>query len=331
MNRIPVIDLFAGPGGLGEGFSALPDASGTKAFDLRLSVEKDQFAHQTLELRSFFRQFPSGEAPEEYYNLIRSGDPETFAEKREELFRKFPEEGARAVKEAWKATLGEVPVTILDKRIRAEIGNNRNWVLIGGPPCQAYSVVGRVRNGGVDENDHRVYLYKEYLRIIAKHKPAVFVMENVKGLLSAKLNGFSIFDMILRDLREPSAVFPKTECPQYKVFSLSSQPTGYDPSTGNPIYKKDTDYLIEAEKYGVPQKRHRVILLGIREDLKVTSIPILEESDTVSLSEVIGDLPRIRSGLFRRVVSQNENSDGRVRYEYEMLEDNFQNWRRIYT
>ncbi|MCB0553447.1 MAG: DNA cytosine methyltransferase [Phaeodactylibacter sp.] len=331
MARIPVIDLFAGPGGLGEGFSAVSDDFGNRAFDLRLSVEKDQYAHETLKLRSFFRQFPSGGAPQEYYDLIRSGNMETFIKKRELLFRQFPEESARAAKEAWNATLGEVPVAILDKRIRAEIGNNRTWVLIGGPPCQAYSVVGRVRNGGVDENDHRVYLYKEYLRIIAKHKPAIFVMENVKGLLSAKLNDQSIFDMILRDLRKPSDVFPETDCPQYRIFSLSSKPVEYDPPSENPVYKKDTDYLIESEKYGIPQKRHRIILIGIREDLKVQDVPILKESDSVSLREVIGDLPRIRSGLFRRITSQTEDADGRVRFEYEMLEDNFQNWRRVYS
>ena len=170
MARIPVIDLFAGPGGLGEGFSAFPNASGSKAFDLKLSVEKDQHAHETLELRSFFRQFPSGEAPQEYYDLIRSGNTDAFTKKKDLLFRQFPEESARAAREAWRAALGEIPVTVLDERIRAEIKGNRNWVLIGGPPCQAYSVVGRVRNGGVDENDRRVYLYKEYLKIIAKHK-----------------------------------------------------------------------------------------------------------------------------------------------------------------
>ena len=220
---------------------------------------------------------------------------------------------------------------MLDERIRAEIKGNRNWVLIGGPPCQAYSVVGRVRNGGVDENDRRVYLYKEYLKIIAKHKPVVFVMENVKGLLSAKLNGENIFDMILEDLSNPSAVFPETDCPQYRVFSLSNKPESYGLPAGNPVYKKNTDYLIEAEKYGIPQKRHRVILLGIRQDLRVDSFPTLEESDPVSLREVIGDLPRIRSGLFRKIKSQSEAANGRVRFEYEMLKDNFQNWRRIYS
>ena len=62
---IPVIDLFAGPGGLGEGFSSLRDANGRPVFQVRLSVEKDHFAHRTLELRSFFRKFPDGKVPEE--------------------------------------------------------------------------------------------------------------------------------------------------------------------------------------------------------------------------------------------------------------------------
>ncbi len=68
---IPVIDLFAGPGGLGEGFSSLRDEGGKPLFRVRLSVEKDAHAHKTLELRSFFRQFPDGEVPEEYYRYIR--------------------------------------------------------------------------------------------------------------------------------------------------------------------------------------------------------------------------------------------------------------------
>ena len=62
----PVIDLFAGPGGLSEGFSRFQNERGAKVFSVRLSVEKDPHAHRTLELRSFFRQFPDGEAPDEY-------------------------------------------------------------------------------------------------------------------------------------------------------------------------------------------------------------------------------------------------------------------------
>jgi DNA (cytosine-5)-methyltransferase 1 len=68
---IPVIDLFAGPGGLGEGFSSLRDQDGNPVFKIHLSVEKDRLAHKTLELRSFFRQFPDGEVPEDYCRYIR--------------------------------------------------------------------------------------------------------------------------------------------------------------------------------------------------------------------------------------------------------------------
>lgn len=65
---IPVIDLFAGPGGLGEGFSSITRDDGTRAFKIKLSIEKDDHAHRTLELRAFFREFPHGEAPGDYYD-----------------------------------------------------------------------------------------------------------------------------------------------------------------------------------------------------------------------------------------------------------------------
>jgi len=68
--RIPVIDIFAGPGGLGEGFSAFVD-SGRSPFRIALSVEKDPYAHQTLRLPSFFRRFPNGETPDQYYRVLR--------------------------------------------------------------------------------------------------------------------------------------------------------------------------------------------------------------------------------------------------------------------
>jgi len=82
---IPVIDLFAGPGGLGEGFSAIPDENGERYFDIKLSIEKDPYAHQTLLLRSFLRQFPISELPAEYYAMLREND----AKKREALKNKL--------------------------------------------------------------------------------------------------------------------------------------------------------------------------------------------------------------------------------------------------
>ncbi|MDD5171176.1 MAG: DNA cytosine methyltransferase, partial [Syntrophales bacterium] len=194
---IPVIDLFAGPGGLGEGFSSLRDSNGESVFRIRLSVEKDFYAHKTLELRSFFRQFPYDEVPEDYYRYIR-GEGIT----REELLAKHEPEARAAQKEAWRFELAEEHTQEIDKRIEEALNGENVWVLIGGPPCQAYSIVGRVRMRGQNpdkyESDPRHYLYREYLRILATHRPPVFVMENVPGLMSSQANGEGIFAKILR-------------------------------------------------------------------------------------------------------------------------------------
>lgn len=131
---IPVIDLFAGPGGLGEGFSALRRYR-KSVFRIVLSIEKDKAARETLRLRSFFRQF-SDKTPEDYYRFLR-GEISL-----EELYGRHPEEGARADAEAWLAELGNptsFPISRIDDRIAAALDGQNNWVLIGGPPCQAYS------------------------------------------------------------------------------------------------------------------------------------------------------------------------------------------------
>src|SRR5262245_59399965 len=98
---IPVIDLFAGPGGLGEGFSALRGPNRDSVFRIVLSIEKDSIAHQTLKLRSFFRQFPKPAVPEEYYDHLRG------KLSRKELYDRFPQEAERAGSEAWNAELGD--------------------------------------------------------------------------------------------------------------------------------------------------------------------------------------------------------------------------------
>lgn len=277
----PIIDLFAGPGGLAEGFSSVTEQDNQRVFSIKLSIEKDVHAHQTLRLRSFVRQFPFRSLPKEYYDFV-NGELTM-----DELFSRYPSEYNAAEKEAWRATLGETSENEIDDRIEANLNGESNWVLIGGPPCQAYSVVGRSRIGGVYEDDHRVYLYKEYLRIIARHQPAVFVMENVKGLLSAKVRGEKIFTKILRDLRRPSSVFPQFESRGYRIYSLV-----------NENVRNDSDYLIKSENYGIPQKRHRVILLGVREDVEVRP-GTLDPAVKNSLKSVIEDLPRIRSSVFR--------------------------------
>ena len=322
---IPVIDLFAGPGGLGEGFSSVFNDENERVFDIKLSIEKDANAHQTLELRSFVHQFPKNELPDEYYELLRESNLVERNRLKQVLFELYPEEAQRAQDIAWLAELGhpKYPSELIDTRIRNQLGGERNWLLIGGPPCQAYSVVGRNRIGGIFKDDHRVFLYKEYLRIIAVHQPAIFVMENVKGLLSAKLGEEKMFDWILNDLRNPSEAFPGTNSAKYKIFSLTTKASNYD-SNGNPVYKKDRDYLIQAEKYGVPQRRHRVILLGIRADLDVTP-DILQERGEVMLKSVIGDLPKIRGGV-NRIFHKSYLHEGKKKREYENLEDSNETW-----
>ncbi len=291
---IPVIDLFAGPGGLGEGFSSITRDDGAREFKIKLSIEKDEHAHRTLELRAFFREFPVGEAPADYYDYLARRIT------REELFGKHRDAAAKAASEAWLAELGaeETPDCGVDERIRGALGNRRNWVLIGGPPCQAYSIVGRSRVMGAEggqaryDADPRHKLYRHYLRILAVHRPPVFVMENVKGLLSAKLKEEHIFDRILADLANPAAAMPEAavEDVQYQLMPLVVR--NDDPADS---YEPE-DFVVCAEKHGIPQARHRIIILGIRSD--VGGEPgILQLADTVTVRQAIGDLPRLRSGL----------------------------------
>lgn len=323
--KIPIIDLFAGPGGLGEGFSSVLNKS-DRVFDIKLSIEKDNEAHKTLELRSFFRKFKTDKLPPEYYNVLKEKNIHQREILISDLFDKYPKEALEAKKEAWKAELGNkaFPTSLIDKRIKESLNGSKDWLLIGGPPCQAFSLAGRSRVGGIDHDDHRVYLYKEYLRIIAVHHPTVFVMENVKGLLSAKVNEEKVFDWILNDLRNPSSIFKETNAPKYKIYSLSTKFESMDTS-GNPVYKDNRDFLIQSEKYKVPQKRHRVILLGIREDVNALPETLTLGLNEPNLSSIIGDLPKLRSGLGRSIISSN-TINGFKKREYKNEVDSDENW-----
>lgn len=299
---VPVIDLFAGPGGLGEGFSALLNGK-EQVFKIALSIEKDEHAHRTLTLRSFFRQFAKGHVPGDYYSFLK-GEISL-----PELYGRWPREARHGANEAWCATLGEGPGATdnkeVDARIREELKGAKNWLLIGGPPCQAYSVMGRSRRQEriLDERkDERVVLYKQYLRILAVHNPAVFVMENVKGLLSAETRESPVFTRILNDLSDPVSAFrqeyktneEQLSCPGYKLYSLAVGPKSTD-ENGAPQFDQK-DFVIQAEYYGVPQTRHRIIILGVRKDLDVQP-SVLKRAEKVPVSQVLGDLPRLRAGL----------------------------------
>lgn len=163
-STIPVIDLFAGPGGLGEGFSSLLDPDRSTLFSLKVSAEKDPTAHKTLSLRSLYRKFPKGQAPDCYYDHVR-GDIS-----RDALFAhpEAAEAGREALEEARNFELGKDDPEDLDRRIQAALGGADDWVLIGGPPCQAYSIAGRARRTRESqeqfESDEKHFLYREYRR-----------------------------------------------------------------------------------------------------------------------------------------------------------------------
>lgn len=300
-NPIQVVDLFAGPGGLGEGFSSL---DGGNAFRIIVSAEMEASAHQTLRLRSFYRilKRQGGKALDSYYKFCNGESNQPWNSDTAEAWKE-------AEKEARRITLGTAQGNlelnaILDK---AKLEASKPWVLIGGPPCQAYSLVGRARNRGKAnyraEDDHRHFLYREYLKIIQRYKPAVFVMENVKGILSSKVGGQQIFHTILRDLADPNLAFGKASGRGYRIHSLVT-PTVYERGM-DPEDIDVHDYIIRSEKFGIPQARHRVILLGIREDIQVTP-GYLQESKVATVDEAISSMPLLRSKLSKQKDSPEE-------------------------
>lgn len=283
-SKIPVVDLFAGPGGLGEGFASVRDLDGKRVFDIRTSIEKDTVAHQTLSLRALYRALTDdGKIPDIYYDYIR-GNASQEQLYQHPTIRPFATEAKR---EAQCKTLGEDSENVIDRLIRDAIGSENDWVLIGGPPCQAYSLAGRSRRINVDptfEDDPKHLLYREYLRIIRKFRPAVFVMENVKGMLSSTHKGSRIFDRIFADLSRPAPGVTY----EIRSFVRPAQELAHDPE----------DYIIRSEKFGVPQMRHRVILFGVRSDHTGKQHEWLREHrKSVSVSQALEGLPSIRSRL----------------------------------
>ena len=305
MPTYSVVDIFAGPGGLAEGFSSVPDVDGRRAFKIALSIEKETAAHSTLRLRSFLRQF--GDAlPESYYGLINeSGEEPDWPDL-------HPDEWKAAEVEAWQLELGkEDPEERLNARLDAiRLASNGNVILIGGPPCQAYSLVGRARNSGKDgyvaSEDERHFLYQEYIRILDRLRPAAFIMENVKGMLSSSIDGENrIFDQVLRDLRGD-----RPDGEEYRLIALD--PRSRRQSDLGRFEPRASDFIVRAEDFGVPQARHRVIVVGLRSDL-AADLPdsaladlMVRHSLKATVGNVLNGMPPLRSGLSRGIDGSDE-------------------------
>jgi len=198
-------------------------------------------------------------------------------------------------------------------KISKVIGERDVDLIIGGPPCQSFSTLGRAKDGDGMVNDPRNYLFESYIKVLDKFKPKVFVFENVTGLLSAKINGELIVTKILKELGK-----------NYKLIS-------------NP-----NSMVLNSADYGVPQIRKRVIIIGVRKDIdispeqiyggiKKTHSDISEKEKSklksyVTVKDAIAELPKLKQGEGLKSISFNPTEENEfLRYirpntKYELLD-----------
>lgn len=288
-----IVDLFAGPGGLGEGFASIVE-DGHAPFRVGISVEKEASAHRTLTLRAFLREYRARHAslPAQFvdFHAGEVSEPD-WSDVEPEAWRHASEE-ARALE------LGtDDAAAAIDDAIGKLEHRYDDTILIGGPPCQAYSLVGRSRSRGkadyVPEEDLRHYLFREYIRVLDKLRPAAFIMENVKGMLSSTVESRLVFEMLMEDLSSLGTARGH----HYELRAIRVD----DGRASLQEAAKRSDFIVRAETFGVPQRRHRVIIIGIRSDLvsNADSASITLSGKARTVSEVIGTMPVLRSGLSR--------------------------------
>lgn len=200
------LDLFAGCGGLTEGFLQ------SGHYHTIGAVEWEKAPYETLKHRLSTRWKHS----ESEHSVIRFDIQRT-----EELINGF-DDAEYGTHEGLKSLVGEKKID----------------VIIGGPPCQAYSLAGRIRDEHGMKNDYRNYLFERYIDIVEYFKPKFFIFENVVGLLSAAPDGTPITDKIYSSFRD--AGYHVTSCFRNALFDVA--------------------------EYGIPQHRKRVIILGISEE-----------------------------------------------------------------
>ena len=293
MKRIvPIVDLFSGPGGLAEGFAAFRSPEGRRRFRVVLSVERDRDAHRTLRLRAFLNKFEE-HFPSEYYDFLNG-----TVDHEPDWATLYPEMWAAACDETRCLELGSLHASVfLHQRLETIRARHDGWtVLLGGPPCQSYSVIGRSRNVGNHrynaDNDDRLSLYEQYVQVLEQLRPALAVMENVKGILSARRDGRPLFPEIVHGLRHAGGEDGYRLFPLVPRSGVSAWDEGMVPS----------DFLVHADEHGVPQSRHRVFVICVRRDLAETlpdgCLPCLDRSEgAVSVEDVIGVMPELRSRL----------------------------------
>lgn len=288
-----IVDLFAGPGGLGEGFASLVNDTHVP-FRIGISVEKEASAHRTLTLRTFLREYRArhGLLPPQFidFHAGLTAEPD-WASVDAEAWRMAANE-ARCLELGTDAA--KVATDEAITRMRREFDDT---ILIGGPPCQAYSLVGRARAKGkrnyVPEEDPRHYLFREYISVLDRLRPAAFVMENVKGMLSSTVESRLVFEMLMEDLSSLGTGHNHL----YELHAIRVE----NGKARLREVRHPSDFVVRAEQFGVPQRRHRVIVIGIRSDLGTGASDAFIDVPGVArtVDDAIGNLPLLRSGLSR--------------------------------
>lgn len=249
-----IIDLFSGAGGLTEGFRY------KDFFNFVCHIEMDKDACSSLELRNIYYYLKRKNNLTPYYEYIQGNITKN------DLYSIIPND---LTKDILNMEISDETLISIFEFIDNRLGTEKLDGIIGGPPCQAYSTIGRASNKAKKSSDKRIYLYKHYLDFLNKYSPKFFVFENVKGLLS--------FKDLSDELLLPKIILEFDQC-GYKVE-----------------YK-----VVDASEYGVAQKRERLILVGHRKDLLFNDsfFKFLHEYVEVppTIKELFGDLPSIKAG-----------------------------------
>jgi DNA (cytosine-5)-methyltransferase 1 len=248
MKEFKYIDLFAGAGGLSEGFIR-------KNFHPVAHVEMNKEASDTIKTRLAYHHLVKINNLKPYNSYLKKDIS------RENFWKIIPEEIMHSVindEISGKST--ENIFKYIDKRLNSE----KVDLIIGGPPCQAYSLVGRSRDPNRMEGDKRNFLFRYYAQFLIRYKPKYFVFENVLGLLTAGNKKY---------LNEMIHLF---ESIGYSV----AEPT-----------------ILNAEDYGVLQKRRRVIIIG-QKGKKKFNFPKIEtvKNNWEIKKDLFFDLPKLNPG-----------------------------------
>ena len=252
-NKIVTIDLFSGAGGLSEGFLE------TNEFDFIAHVEWEKPMVDTLRANLIKRWKYSEEAARKA--VIRFD------------IQKVKELVSGSWSEETKKEYGmDNSKEVIEFGIDGLLDGKKVDVIIGGPPCQAYSIAGRYRDSMKD--DYRNYLFESFVSVVNHYRPKIFVFENVPGMLSAKPGGRLVLERI------------------YEAF----EKIGYEIRKPKDMKKS----VYSAADYGVPQDRRRVIIFGVDKSLGVSVEKLYlkfdeEKSDLpkITVRDAIGDLPKL--------------------------------------